>query len=80
MPRCHEVASFRGDDDPRLVAASLACRVCLSGDVLWTLEGREWEAEAECRCGACGHAWTVGLTSDQALRLSLQPLRSPVEA
>jgi hypothetical protein len=53
-----ELATFRGDDDPQLVAAALACRACLSGDV-------------ECRCNSCGYAREVSLTSEQTLRLSL---------
>jgi hypothetical protein len=66
-----EVASFRGDDDPCLVAAALACRVCLSGAVNWSLHVDDWEAQVECRCRDCGDRRVVSLTSDQALRLSL---------
>jgi len=68
-----ETASFRGDDLPPLVAASLACPVCLAGSVSWELETGEWEAQAHCRCTACEGAWDVGLNSEQALRLALQP-------
>jgi hypothetical protein len=67
-----ELASFRGDDDPTLVAAALACRACLSGDVEWSLLIDDFEAEALCRCRACGYERVVSLTSEQALRLSLQ--------
>jgi hypothetical protein len=67
-----ELASFRGDDDPSLVAAALACRACLSADVDWALQIEDFEAEATCRCRACGYERTVSLTSEQALRLSLQ--------
>ena len=66
-----EVASFRGDDDPSLVAAALACRACLSGDVEWSLRVEAFEGEVECRCRSCGYVRTVSLTSEQALRLSL---------
>ena len=66
-----ETASFRGDDDPCLVEASLACLVCLSGDIEWSLRGDHWDAEAVCRCADCGHERTVSLTGEQALRLSL---------
>ncbi|MEJ7750238.1 MAG: hypothetical protein WKF32_02160 [Thermoleophilaceae bacterium] len=62
---------FRGDDSPMLVEASLACRVCLSGDVDYALRPELWAAEAECRCVACGERRTVSLTDEQALRLSL---------
>ena len=61
-----ELASFRGDDDPSLVAAALACRRCLSGDVEWSLQ------VDECRCRDCGYTRVVSLTSEQTLRLSLQ--------
>ena len=72
MDRTPELASFRGDDEPCLIAASLACPVCLSGDVGWSLEVDDFDGEVECRCRDCGYARTVSLTSDQALRLSLQ--------
>ena len=67
-----ELASFRGDDDPSLVAAALACRACLSGDVDWSLRVEDFYGEVECRCRTCGYARLVSLTSEQALRLSLQ--------
>ena len=67
-----EVASFRGDDDPSLVAAALACRACLSGDVEWSLRVEPFEGEVECRCRSCNYVRTVSLTSEQTLRLSLQ--------
>jgi hypothetical protein len=66
-----ETTSFRGDDDPLLVSAALACRACLSGDVDWTLELREWESQVACSCRACGHRRLVALNSQQALRLHL---------
>jgi hypothetical protein len=67
-----ELASFRGDDDPCLVSAALACRACLSGNVAWSLELHDFDAEVECRCRDCGYARRLSLTSEQALRLSLQ--------
>jgi hypothetical protein len=67
-----ELASFRGDDDPSLVAAALACRLCLSGDVDWALQIDDFDAEAICRCRSCGYARALSLTSEQALRLALQ--------
>jgi hypothetical protein len=74
VERPFEPASFRGDDDPRLVAATLACRVCLSGDVEWSLvvDPDGFEADVECRCCACGDRRSLSLTTEQALRLSLQ--------
>ena len=69
-----EIASFRGDDDPALVAAALACRACLSGDVEWSLLIDDFDADAICRCRDCDYVRTVSLTSEQALRLSLSPV------
>lgn len=66
-----ETASFRGNDAQCLVEASLACRLCLSGEVEWSLRADEWDAEVECRCLHCGDVRTVSLTGDQALRLAL---------
>jgi hypothetical protein len=67
-----ELATFRGDDDPSLVAAALACRACLSGDVEWSLRVDDFEGTVECRCQGCGYVREVSLTSEQALRLSLE--------
>jgi len=72
MEETLELASFRGDDDPSLVAAALACRGCLSGEVDWSLLIDDFEAEAICHCRSCGYARSVSLTSEQALRLALQ--------
>jgi hypothetical protein len=66
-----ELATFRGDDDPSLVAAALAGRACLSGDVEWSLLVDDFEGTVECRCNSCGYVREVSLTSEQALRLSL---------
>jgi hypothetical protein len=66
-----ELATFRGDDDPSLVAAALACRACLSGNVQWSLRVDDFEGTVECRCLDCGYAREVSLTSEQTLRLSL---------
>lgn len=73
MEHALELASFRGNDDPCLVAAALACRACLSSDVDSSLLIDDFDAEAICRCRSCGYARAVSLTSEQALRLSLQP-------
>jgi hypothetical protein len=66
-----ETASFRGDDHPSLVEASLACRVCLSSRIDWALRVEEWDHEVVCRCRACGDERIVSLTGEQALRLAL---------
>jgi hypothetical protein len=67
-----ETATFRGDDHAWLVEASLACRVCLSGQVDWSLRVAEWDHEVVCRCRACGDERVVSLTGEQALRLALE--------
>ena len=67
-----ELASFRGNDDFSLVAAALACRACLSGEVDWSLLIDDFDAEVICRCRSCGYARPVSLTSEQALRLALE--------
>ncbi len=66
-----ETASFRGDDVPCLVEASLACRVCLSGKIEWGLRVEHWDAEVRCHCLNCGDSRSVSLTDEQALRLAL---------
>jgi hypothetical protein len=66
-----EIATFRGDDEPALVEAALACRACLSGEVEWSLRVDDFEGAVECRCLSCGYVREVSLTSEQALRLSL---------
>ena len=71
MHQTTELATFRGDDEPCLVRATLACRVCLSGEVDWSLRVDEWDAQAECVCRDCGDHRTVSLNSQQALRLYL---------
>jgi hypothetical protein len=70
-----EVASFLPDDPEELVAASFACRVCLSGDVEWRLCGAGYDAYALCTCRMCGDARPVYLTVAQALRLALTAAR-----
>ena len=66
-----EIATFRGNDEPALVEAALACRACLSGSVDWSLRVEDFEGTVECRCQSCGYVREVSLTSEQALRLSL---------
>jgi hypothetical protein len=73
-----ELAIFRGDDDPRLVAAALSCPLCLSGEIDWALEVDDWEAQVWCSCRSCGHRRAVGLNSQQALRLYLRARYAPV--
>jgi hypothetical protein len=67
-----DTARFRADDPDVLVAASLACPLCLQSDeVVWdaTLEG--YDPSVQCRCPDCQQSWRVYLTPEQALRLGL---------
>ena len=67
-----ETAAFRATDPDCLVAASLACPVCLSGEVDWRLSlTDDYESHADCLCTTCGHRRTVFLGQMQALRLAM---------
>jgi hypothetical protein len=67
-----ETASFRAGDQDCLVAASLACPLCLSGHVHWRLNvSDDYDSQAHCECEQCGHTRTVFLGQEQALRLAL---------
>ena len=70
-----ETAEFRGDDVDALVAASLACSACLSGEVKWALDGTSFDASVHVTCRGCGHTRRVFLEPVQALRLHLQAER-----
>jgi hypothetical protein len=79
MERDLELASFRGDDHPGVVGATLACRVCLSSNVEWSLDVDEMGGEARCHCLGCGHRRAVTLNSEQTLRLALHTPERPLE-
>jgi hypothetical protein len=67
-----DIARFRPDDPDALVAASLACPLCLcSDDIEWddSLEG--YDPSVKCRCPSCQTRWRVYLTLEQVLRLGL---------
>jgi hypothetical protein len=66
-----DTARFRADDPDELVLASLACPICLSGEIEWALEGEGYDPSVECVCRHCERAWCVYLTPQQALRLTL---------
>jgi hypothetical protein len=71
-----ETAAFRAGDQDCLVAASLACSMCLSGHVEWHLSVTDdYESHVDCVCSACGHSRTVFLAQEQALRLALHEHR-----
>ena len=67
-----DVASFRPNDHPALVEASLSCPVCLSGDVGWRLELADFDDAVHCHCRHCHHRRVMSLGPGQALRLSLE--------
>jgi hypothetical protein len=67
-----DIARFYPDDPDELVAASLACPICLrTEDVEWddTLEG--YDPSVQCWCPLCQERWRVYLAPFQALRLGL---------
>ncbi len=67
-----DVARFAPQDPDALVAAALACPLCLRGEgVRW--EGRlaGYDPCVTCACPKCDASWTVYLTPEQALRLGL---------
>lgn len=67
-----DVAHFRPDDPDPLVAASLACPVCLRSDhVEWHGALQGYDPSVQCRCPTCQQQWRVYLMPDQALRLGL---------
>lgn len=71
-----ETAAFRGADQDCLVAASLACPLCLSGHVRWRLTvSEDYDSHVDCACEECGHERTVFLAQEQALRLALHERR-----
>jgi len=79
MDQHDETAAFRACDQDCLVAASLACPVCLSGSVEWHLSVTDdYESHVDCTCSACGHTRTVFLGQMQALRLALH-LHRPLD-
>lgn len=67
-----DTARFRPDDPDALVAASLACPVCLHGDGVRCEDALDgYDPSVRCDCGTCNTRWRVFLTPEQALRLAL---------
>ena len=67
-----DTARFTPRDPDALVAASLACPVCLGGQGIVcddALEG--YDPSVSCECPECDVTWRVYLTPEQALRLGL---------
>lgn len=72
MPAPADTARFRADDPDVLVAASLACPLCLHGDdVEWHLDSDGYDPSVQCLCRACHERWRVYLVPQQELRLGL---------
>jgi len=68
-----DVASFLPVDPDVLVRASLSCSFCLSGEVAWSLADDGAGFVVRCLCQQCDNERTIGLTDDQALRLTIAP-------
>jgi hypothetical protein len=65
----HDVARFRPEDPPALVAASFACPQCLHEPSVVRVD----DESAQCACLPCGIGWEVALDDMQQLRLALSP-------
>lgn len=76
MPGLADIARFRMNDPDQLVIASLACPVCLRGEIEWELQGDGYDPSVECVCHRCEESWRVYLTPYQALRLGLMAVRA----
>lgn len=70
--RLADVARFAPNDPDALVAAALACPLCLCSEGVQcedSLDG--YDPSVRCRCPSCQARWRVYLTPEQALRLAL---------
>jgi hypothetical protein len=63
-------AVFALDDPEALVGAGLACPACLGAAMRLTI-GADLDGRAHCT--ACGERWSLSLSPQQLLRLSLDP-------
>lgn len=73
MTTLDDWARFHPNDRVELVAAAFACPWCLQGPNMVFLMDGDGEYSARCCCGSCDAAWTVVLTGQQFLRVSLVP-------
>lgn len=77
MPPLVDIARFRADDPDALVAASLACPLCLgSHEVTWEAALDGWDPVVHCHCHACEEDWRVYVAPHQALRIGLLATRA----
>ncbi len=73
MDHLDDVARFFADDPAALVAASLACPLCLSTRTVARLVIEPEDSAVQCSCAACERAWRVGVDPAQVMRLVLHP-------
>jgi hypothetical protein len=67
-----DTARFRSDDPDELVAASLACPICLRSEpVEWEAALDGYDPSVECHCPSCEQRWRVYLGPQQELRFGL---------
>ncbi|HEY2260583.1 MAG TPA: hypothetical protein VGH45_12755 [Solirubrobacteraceae bacterium] len=79
MVQLADTARFRPDDPDALVAASLACPICLRSDeVRWEAALAGYDPSVECRCPVCDERWRVYLAPQQALRFGLMDADSAI--
>ncbi len=72
MTALADTARFRADDPDSLVAASLACPICLrSEQVAWEAALEGYDPSVECWCPRCQQRWRVYLAPQQDLRIGL---------
>jgi hypothetical protein len=72
MAMLADTARFFADDPDELVAASLACPLCLGSDqVQWEAALEGYDPSVQCHCPACDESWRVYLAPHQALRIGL---------
>jgi hypothetical protein len=72
-----DIARFRADDPDALVAASLACPICLGSEqVEWEAALDSYDASVECRCPTCEQRWRVYLAPQQELRFGLMDVQA----
>jgi hypothetical protein len=69
-------ARFQAGDPDVLVAAALACPVCLRSEtVAWEAALQGHDPSVRCSCEHCGQRWRLYLAPEQALRFGLMDRR-----
>ena len=80
MELLDDVARSGADDDPRVVAASFACPLCLGLETEARLVIVPDDSEVECACPVCGADWRVAVDAAQVMRLVLHPPAAEADA